>query len=165
MQQGLRMLQETVVFFDQARARCRDPDRCGQPRRPELPYAGKTMYYVNEVAYEGHQDQAHIDGGVPVTEMPRAAHLRRDSVGRADLLLRVCVRRCPAISDAASTRSTSPASKPTRPTCSRCLASQATKRNKESNAAPRSDDRGAFLFRRIAFAGRAYWAVCRHILG
>lgn len=78
MQQGLRMLQETVVFFDQARARVEIPTDVDN--LDGLNYlAGKTMDYVNEVAMKATK-KAHIDGGVPVTEI-RVERICEETVG------------------------------------------------------------------------------------
>ncbi len=67
MQQGLRMLQETVVFFDQPRAEVVIPSDA--ENLDGLNYlAGKTMSYVNETAMRAAK-KAHIDGGVPVSEI------------------------------------------------------------------------------------------------
>lgn len=67
MQQGLRMLQETVVFFDQPRAEVVIPSDA--ENLDGLNYlAGKTMSYVNETAMRATK-KAHIDGGVPVSEI------------------------------------------------------------------------------------------------
>ena len=67
MQQGLRMLQETVVFFDQPRAEVVIPSDA--ENLDGLNYlAGKTMAYVNETAMRATK-KAHIDGGVPVSEI------------------------------------------------------------------------------------------------
>ena len=78
MQQGLRMLQETVVFFDQARARVEIPTDADN--LDGLNYlAGKTMDYVNEVAMKATK-KAHIDGGVPVTEI-RVERVCEETVG------------------------------------------------------------------------------------
>ena len=78
MQQGLRMLQETVVFFDQARARVEIPTDADN--LDGLNYlAGKTMDYVNEVAMKATK-KAHIDGGVPVTEI-RVERICEETVG------------------------------------------------------------------------------------
>ena len=65
MQQGLRMLQETVVFFDQARARVEIPTDADN--LDGLNYlAGREMSYINEKAMEATR-AAHVEGGVPVT--------------------------------------------------------------------------------------------------
>ena len=78
MQEGRRVLQETVVFFDQARARVEIPTDADN--LDGLNYlAGKTMDYVNEVAMKATK-KAHIDGGVPVTEI-RVERICEETVG------------------------------------------------------------------------------------
>ena len=78
MQQGLRMLQATAVLFDQARARVEIPTDADN--LDGLNYlAGKTMDYVNEVAMKATK-KAHIDGGVPVTEI-RVERICEETVG------------------------------------------------------------------------------------
>ena len=78
IQDGKRMLQETVVFFDQARARVEIPTDADN--LDGLNYlAGKTMDYVNEVAMKATK-KAHIDGGVPVTEI-RVERICEETVG------------------------------------------------------------------------------------
>ena len=65
IQDGERMLQETVVFFDHARAEVRVPS--DEANLDGLNYlAGRTMSYINEKAMQATR-AAHIDGGVPVT--------------------------------------------------------------------------------------------------
>ena len=65
MQDGLRMLQETVVFFDEARTSVKVPSDA--ENLDGLNYlAGREMSYINEKAMEATR-AAHIDGGVPVT--------------------------------------------------------------------------------------------------
>ena len=77
MQQGLRILQETVVFFDHARCRVEIP--YDEANLDGLNYlAGKTMDYVNETAMRATK-KAHIDGGVPVTE------IRADRIGEKEV--------------------------------------------------------------------------------
>ena len=78
MQQGLRILQETVVFFDHARCQVEIP--YDEANLDGLNYlAGKTMDYVNETAMRATK-KAHIDGGVPVTEI-RADRISEKEVG------------------------------------------------------------------------------------
>ena len=77
MQQGLRILQETVVFFDHARCQVEIP--YDEANLDGLNYlAGKTMDYVNETAMRATK-KAHIDGGVPVTE------IRADRIGEKEV--------------------------------------------------------------------------------
>ena len=77
MQQGLRILQETVVFFDHARRTVVIPS--DEANLDGLNYlAGKTMDYVNETAMKATK-KAHIDGGVPVTE------IRADKIGEQEV--------------------------------------------------------------------------------
>lgn len=65
MQDGLRMLQETVVFFDAARTSMQVP--ADEADLDGLNYlAGRELSYINEKAMEATR-AAHIDGGVPVT--------------------------------------------------------------------------------------------------
>ena len=65
IQDGERMLQETVVFFDRARAEVTVPS--DEANLDGLNYlAGRTMSYINEKAMQATRT-AHIDGGVPVT--------------------------------------------------------------------------------------------------
>ncbi len=65
IQDGERMLQETVVFFDRARAEVTVPS--DEANLDGLNYlAGRTMSYINEKAMQATR-AAHIDGGVPVT--------------------------------------------------------------------------------------------------
>ena len=65
IQDGERMLQETVVFFDHARTEVRVPS--DEANLDGLNYlAGRTMSYINEKAMQATR-AAHIDGGVPVT--------------------------------------------------------------------------------------------------
>ena len=78
MQQGLRMLQETVVFFDRARSSVEIPS--DEANLDGLNYlAGKTMDYVNETAMKATK-KAHMDGGVPVTEI-RTEQIAEKEVG------------------------------------------------------------------------------------
>ena len=73
IQDGERMLQETVVFFDRARAEVTVPS--DEANLDGLNYlAGRTMSYINEKAMQATR-AAHIDGGVPVTVL----HLDADN--------------------------------------------------------------------------------------
>ena len=59
------MLQETVVFFDEARTCVKVPQDADD--LDGLNYlAGREMSYINEKAMEATR-AAHVDGGVPVT--------------------------------------------------------------------------------------------------
>ena len=65
MQDGLRMLQETVVAFDEARTCVKVPEDAAD--LDGLNYlAGREMSYINEKAMEATR-AAHVEGGVPVT--------------------------------------------------------------------------------------------------
>ena len=65
MQDGLRMLQETVVAFDEARTCVKVPEDAAD--LDVLNYlAGREMSYINEKAMEATR-AAHVEGGVPVT--------------------------------------------------------------------------------------------------
>ena len=65
MQDGLRNLQETVVFFDEARTSVKVPEDADN--LDGLNYlAGRKMSYINEKAMEATR-AAHVEGGVPVT--------------------------------------------------------------------------------------------------
>ena len=65
MQDGLRNLQETVVFFDEARTSVKVPEEADN--LDGLNYlAGREMSYINEKAMEATR-AAHVEGGVPVT--------------------------------------------------------------------------------------------------
>ena len=65
MQDGLRNLQETVVFFDEARTSVKVPKDADN--LDGLNYlAGREMSYINEKAMEATR-AAHVEGGVPVT--------------------------------------------------------------------------------------------------
>ncbi len=79
IQQGERMLQETVVFFDSCRTSLVVPS--DDENLDGLNYlAGRELSYVNEKAMEATK-AAHIDGGVPVSVL----HLDRiceEEVGR-----------------------------------------------------------------------------------
>ncbi len=73
IQDGERMLQETVVFFDRARAEVSVPS--DEANLDGLNYlAGRTMSYINEKAMQATR-AAHVDGGVPVTVL----RLEKDS--------------------------------------------------------------------------------------
>ena len=65
MQDGLRSLQETVVFFDEARTSVKVPEDADN--LDGLNYlAGREMSYINKKAMEATR-AAHVEGGVPVT--------------------------------------------------------------------------------------------------
>lgn len=65
MQDGLRMLQETVVAFDEPRTCVKVPEDAAD--LDGLNYlAGREMSYINEKAMEATR-AAHVEGGVPVT--------------------------------------------------------------------------------------------------
>ena len=65
MQDGLRNLQEMVVFFDEARTSVKVPEDADN--LDGLNYlAGREMSYINEKAMEATR-AAHVEGGVPVT--------------------------------------------------------------------------------------------------
>ena len=65
MQDGLRNLQETVVFFDETRTSVKVPEDADN--LDGLNYlAGREMSYINEKAMEATR-AAHVEGGVPVT--------------------------------------------------------------------------------------------------
>ena len=67
IQDGRRMLQETVVFFDKARTSITVPS--DEENLDGLNYlAGREMSYINEKAMQATK-AAHISGGVPVTEI------------------------------------------------------------------------------------------------
>ena len=67
MQDGLRMLQETVVAFDESRTCVKVPEDAAD--LDGLNYrAGREMSYINEKAMQATK-AAHISGGVPVTEI------------------------------------------------------------------------------------------------
>ena len=67
IQDGKRMLQETVVFFDKARTSITVPS--DEENLDGLNYlAGREMSYINEKAMQATK-AAHISGGVPVTEL------------------------------------------------------------------------------------------------
>ncbi len=78
MQDGLRMLQETVVFFDEARTSVQVPSDA--ENLDGLNYlAGRELSYINEKAMEATR-AAHIDGGVPVTIL-RLPKITEEAVG------------------------------------------------------------------------------------
>ena len=78
MQEGRRMLQETVVFFDKARTSLAVP--LDAENLDGLNYlAGREMSYINEKAMQATK-AAHISGGVPVTEI-RLPEISEESVG------------------------------------------------------------------------------------
>ena len=65
MQDGLRMLQETVVAFDESRTCVKVPEDAAD--LDGLNYlADREMSYINEKAMEATR-AAHVEGGVPVT--------------------------------------------------------------------------------------------------
>lgn len=67
IQDGIRMLQETVVFFDNSRTSIAVPS--DEENLDGLNYlAGREMSYINEKAMQATK-AAHISGGVPVTEI------------------------------------------------------------------------------------------------
>ena len=67
IQDGIRMLQETVVFFDNSRTSITVPS--DDENLDGLNYlAGREMSYINEKAMQATK-AAHISGGVPVTEV------------------------------------------------------------------------------------------------
>ena len=78
MQEGRRVLQETVVFFDKARTSLAVP--LDAENLDGLNYlAGREMSYSNEKAMQATK-AAHISGGVPVTEI-RLPEISEESVG------------------------------------------------------------------------------------
>ena len=78
MQEGRRVLQETVVFFDKARTSLAVP--LDAENLDGLNYlAGREMSYINEKAMQATK-AAHISGGVPVTEI-RLPEISEESVG------------------------------------------------------------------------------------
>ena len=79
IQDGERILQETVVFFNTSRTSIAVPG--DENDLDGLNYlAGRDMHYVNTKAMEGTK-KAHIDGGVPVTVLYVDAICEED-VGR-----------------------------------------------------------------------------------
>lgn len=78
MQEGRRMLQETVVFFDKARTSIAVPS--DEENLDGLNYlAGREMSYINEKAMQATK-AAHISGGVPVTEL-RLPEIGEEALG------------------------------------------------------------------------------------
>ena len=78
IQDGKRMLQETVVFFDKARTSITVPS--DEENLDGLNYlAGREMSYINEKAMQATK-AAHISGGVPVTEI-RLPEISEETVG------------------------------------------------------------------------------------
>ena len=78
MQEGRRVLQETVVFFDKARTSLAVPS--DEENLDGLNYlAGREMSYINEKAMQATK-AAHISGGVPVTEI-RLPEISEETVG------------------------------------------------------------------------------------
>ena len=78
MQEGRRMLQETVVFFDKARTSIAVPS--DEENLDGLNYlAGREMSYINDKAMQATK-AAHISGGVPVTEI-RLPEISEETVG------------------------------------------------------------------------------------
>lgn len=78
IQDGKRMLQETVVFFDKARTSIAVPS--DEENLDGLNYlAGREMSYINEKAMQATK-AAHISGGVPVTEI-RLPEISEETVG------------------------------------------------------------------------------------
>ena len=79
IQDGERMLQETVVFFEKSRTSMTVPgDNADLDGLNYL--AGKELHYVNTKAMEGTK-KAHIDGGVPVSVLYMDA-ICEEEVGR-----------------------------------------------------------------------------------
>lgn len=79
IQDGERMLQETVVFFNQSRTAMTVPSDSAD--LDGLNYlAGRELHYVNTKAMEGTK-QAHIDGGVPVSVL-YVDQINEENVGR-----------------------------------------------------------------------------------
>ena len=77
IQDGRRMLQETVVFFDRSRTSVTVPS--DEANLDGLNYlAGRELSYINEKAMEATK-AAHISGGVPVTE------LRLEKIGEREV--------------------------------------------------------------------------------
>ena len=78
IQDGVRMLQETVVFFDNARTSVTVPS--DEENLDGLNYlAGREMSYINEKAMQATK-AAHISGGVPVTEI-RLPEIGEEALG------------------------------------------------------------------------------------
>ena len=77
IQDGRRMLQETVVFFDRSKSAVTVP--ADEANLDGLNYlAGRELSYINEKAMEATK-AAHISGGVPVTE------LRLEKIGEREV--------------------------------------------------------------------------------
>ena len=77
-QDGIRMLQETVVFFDNSRTSVTVPS--DEENLDGLNYlAGREMSYINEKAMQATK-AAHISGGVPVTEI-RLPEIGEEALG------------------------------------------------------------------------------------
>ena len=77
IQDGRRMLQETVVFFDRSKSAVTVP--ADEANLDGLNYlAGRELSYINEKAMEATK-AAHISGGVPVTE------LRLENIGEREV--------------------------------------------------------------------------------
>mgnify|MGYP003231343863 CR=1 FL=1 len=75
---GVRMLQETVVFFDNSRTSVTVPS--DEENLDGLNYlAGREMSYINEKAMQATK-AAHISGGVPVTEI-RLPEIGEEALG------------------------------------------------------------------------------------
>ena len=78
IQDGVRMLQETVVFFDNSRTSVTVPS--DEENLDGLNYlAGREMSYINEKAMQATK-AAHISGGVPVTEI-RLPEIGEEALG------------------------------------------------------------------------------------
>ena len=78
IQDGIRMLQETVVFFDNSRTAVTVPS--DEENLDGLNYlAGREMSYINEKAMQATK-AAHISGGVPVTEI-RLPEIGEEALG------------------------------------------------------------------------------------
>ena len=78
IQDGIRMLQETVVFFDNSRTSVTVPS--DEENLDGLNYlAGREMSYINEKAMQATK-AAHISGGVPVTEL-RLPEIGEEALG------------------------------------------------------------------------------------
>ena len=78
IQDGVRMLQESVVFFDRARTCISVPADAAD--LDGLNYlAGRELSYINQKAMEATK-AAHMDGGVPVTEI-RTECICEETVG------------------------------------------------------------------------------------
>ena len=81
IQDGIRMLQETVVFFDNSRTSIAVPS--DEENLDGLNYlAGREMSYINEKAMQATK-AAHISGGVPNIGVSVE---RRDEAGYAELV-------------------------------------------------------------------------------